>query len=263
MVIGAVGFAGIGAVAGRMHDLATNVSKHTSDLQRELTQRQEYTDVVAHEMRNPLVAIRAAARAAQRDETDATMAQRLGAIADEAGRALGLLDGLNDVANIESGRMRSVLRPVDIASTVRDTVASLGEAAARVKVSAPGELLVSADGERIEQVVGNLLGNAVKYTPAGSPIEVTVALSSDAECAVVKIRDHGPGVPPEERHRLFEKFARLSTAGGTSGSGLGLYISRGIVQDHKGELRVEWPADGGTLFTFTLPRVSDRRARQR
>ena len=91
---------------------------------------------------------------------------------------------------------------------------------------------------------------------ADAPIEVRVGLTADRAHAIVAVRDHGPGVPPGERGRLFQKFARLSTAGGTRGSGLGLYICRGIVEDHHGTLEARWPAGGGSEFSFTLPSLT-------
>ena len=118
------------------------------------------------------------------------------------------------------------------------------------------------DPHRLAQVLKNLLSNAVKYSPSGTPIDITLGLSGDRARAVVAIRDRGPGVPPPERGRLFEKFARLSTAGGTRGSGLGLYICRQILRDHDGELLADWPPGGGSLFSFEIP-VTDVRAAEK
>ncbi len=104
---------------------------------------------------------------------------------------------------------------------------------------------------------------------AGTPIEVHLEVGADGREAVVSVRDRGPGIPPAERARLFTKFARLSTAAGTRGTGLGLYICREIVRDHGGELRAEFPPEGGSVFSFALravtrtPAVPSRRAARR
>lgn len=112
---------------------------------------------------------------------------------------------------------------------------------------------MSADDRRIRQMLRNLLDNAAKYSPVETPIEVSVGTTADHRSALVQVRDCGPGVPSGERARLFEKFARLSTASGTRGSGLGLYLCRAIVRAHGGEIWGEWPASGGSVFSFTLP----------
>ncbi len=248
VILGSVGFAVIGAIAGRQRDLGELVRSQAAALERELEQRREYTDVLAHELRNPLVAIRAAARTSQHDP------RQLELIAQEAARALELLDSLNDASSIEAGRMRSVLSPTDLVATVKAAAEASRELAGRLRLQLPdAPVVVNGDGERLGQVVRNLLSNVAKYAPGNSPIEVHVGVSADRRCGVVQVRDYGPGIPPAERPRLFERFTRLSTAGDTAGSGLGLYISRGIVRDHDGELDAEWPSGGGSLFAFEIP----------
>jgi signal transduction histidine kinase len=103
--------------------------------------------------------------------------------------------------------------------------------------------------------------HAAKYSPADSEVQVILGVSADRRSAIVQVRDTGPGIPPAERGRLFQKFARLSTAGGTRGSGLGLFISREIVRDHGGELWVDWPPGGGSVFSFSVPLTGDERPR--
>ena len=260
-VLGAVTFMAMGLVAGRLRDLSEKVRAQThalvserERLQRELAAREEYTSVVVHELRNPLIAIGATLRVIARAGTDAAAAQKLNAAASEATRALDLLDGLNDVSSLESGRMRSVLRPTDLNAIVRSAVESAGDLGNQVSLRASDlPVAVLGDERRLGQVIRNLVSNAAKYSPSGAPIEVTVGVGPDHRSAVVRVRDYGPGVPPNERERLFHKFARLSTAGGTTGSGLGLFISRGIMRDHNGDITAEWPAGGGTAFSVSLP----------
>ncbi len=222
----------------------------------EMTTRAEYTSLVAHELRNPLVSIRAAARTIKQHRDPSMIAE---GIAAESGAALELLDSLSDVASIEAGRLRSALQRMDLAELVRAVVsaADSGEHEFRLHgTQQPSAVL--GDPHRLAQVLKNLLSNAVKYSPGGSPIDITLGLSGDRARAVVAVRDLGPGVPPSERDRLFQKFARLSTAGGTRGSGLGLYICRQILRDHDGALLADWPPGGGSLFSFELPAVGAR-----
>lgn len=234
-----------------------------AELRRMQSLRQEYMSVVAHELRNPLVAIGAAARVVAKDLQGRPNETLASGIVSEVRHALDLLDGLTDVSSLESGRLRIVLAEVDLSALVQ--TCAQGVAADREVIirGADRPITVLADENRIGQVLRNLLGNAAKYTPADAPIEVTVGVTPDRRRAVVAVRDHGPGVPPLERARLFERFSRLSTAGGTRGSGLGLYISRSIVRDHQGELVADWPSGGGTVFTFTLPLAFDRAAQRR
>ena len=219
--------------------------------------QQEFLSILAHELRNPLNAISAAARVISKDVVGKPSANLVQGIVEEVQHALELIDGLSDAVTMESGRMRLELEPTDLAALLRDVVASTPVEDRGVALAlGEGAVRVQADPGRLAQVVRNLLTNAAKYSPGGSSIEI--ALEREEGKAIVAVRDQGPGVPPEERERLFQKFARLSTAGGTRGSGLGLFISRGIVQDHGGDLWAEWPPEGGSVFRFTIPLTAGR-----
>ena len=213
----------------------------------------EYLSLVIHELRNPLVGIDAAARVMARDLGKHPAARRAERVAEEARHMLELLESVTDAEAAASGRLRSVLRSVDLSKVVRDAVegAQLGDH--RVSVSLPdGAVPVTADARRIGQVLANLLANAAQYSPGGSVIEVTLETDPARKSAVVSVRDHGPGIPAAQRRRLFRKFSRLSTADGTRGSGLGLYISKAIAEDHAGELRYA-AARPGSVFSLVLP----------
>ncbi|HET8569888.1 MAG TPA: ATP-binding protein [Candidatus Limnocylindria bacterium] len=229
-----------------------------SELRRAQTVRQEYLSVLAHELRNPLNAINAAARVLAKDVAGTPPETTARGIASEAHHAIELLDGLTDVASLESGRMRLALRPIDLAQAVRETATPMPEGHRIAVRGADQPLWVLGDDRRLGQVIRNLVTNAAKYSPADEEIQVSLGISADRKNAIVQVRDKGPGIPPAERARLFQKFTRLSTAGGTRGSGLGLYISRGIVNDHGGEMWADWPAGGGSVFSFSVPLTGDR-----
>lgn len=234
---------------------------HEQDLAAELRRvgglRQEYMAVIVHELRNPLIAVGAAARVIAKDVQGRPSEVVANGIVQEIRHALDLLDGLTDVSSLESGRLRIVLRPTELTGLVRSTVGGQAPDHTIRLAGVEQPIMVLADEARIAQVIRNLVGNAAKYTPLGTTIEVRAGLGVDRRSAIVQVRDEGPGIPPLERARLFERFARLSTAGATRGSGLGLYISRGIVRDHRGDLTADWPPGGGTVFTFTLPLAND------
>lgn len=213
----------------------------------------EYLSLVIHELRNPLIGIDAAARVMARDLGTHPAARRAERVAEEARHMLELLESVTDAEAAASGRLRSILRAVDLSKVVRDALegAQLGDH--RVSVALPnGAVPVNADARRIGQVLANLLANAAQYSPGGSVVEVTLDVDPARKSAVVSVRDHGPGIPAAQRRRLFRKFSRLSTADGTRGSGLGLYISKAIAEDHGGELRYA-PARPGSVFSLVLP----------
>lgn len=235
----------------------------SSELRRAQDQRSEYLSVLAHELRNPLNGINAAARVLAKEVQGEKAEGTARAIANEARHAMELLDGLTDVASLESGRMRLALRPIDLAAVVQEIANTTVEEHRVVLRGGTEPLIVLGDDRRLAQVIRNLVSNAAKYSPPGSEIHVSLGMSADRRNAIVQVRDEGPGIPPSERGRLFERFQRLSTAGGTRGSGLGLYISRGIVNDHGGEMWADWPAGGGSVFSFSMPLSSGGRASER
>lgn len=227
--------------------------QRTADLERTQNVRQEYLSVLAHELRNPLNAINAAARVLARQIKATEGETTAHAIAAESHHAMELLDGLTDVASLESGRMRLALRPTDLSRLVTESVAGSLDGHPVSLRGAERPIEVLGDDRRLGQILRNLVSNAAKYSPEGTEVQVSLGISADRRSAIVQVRDEGPGIPPPERDRLFEKFARLSTAGSTRGSGLGLYISRGIINDHGGEIWADWPAGGGSVFSFSVP----------
>ncbi|HET7701366.1 MAG TPA: ATP-binding protein, partial [Candidatus Limnocylindria bacterium] len=125
------------------------------------------------------------------------------------------------------------------------------EEAARITFDEDGPVRVRADPDRIEQIMANLLDNAVKFSAAGSAIEVSlVARGADAE---VRVTDRGVGVPEAEQDRLFTTLFRTSRTADVAGTGLGLYISRRIAEQHRGHLRLESSSEKGSTFLLTLP----------
>jgi signal transduction histidine kinase len=154
------------------------------------------------------------------------------------------------------------MAPLDLAALVREAVQEqrLSAATRRIELDAPDEaLLVLADADRLGQVLTNYLTNALKYSEPGRPVAVTARrLGTQTR---VEVRDQGPGLTPEQRERLFERFYRVPDIEVMSGSGvglgLGLYISKTIVEQHGGVVGVESAPGQGSVFWFTLPLLSD------
>ncbi|MGE5047891.1 MAG: sensor histidine kinase, partial [Deltaproteobacteria bacterium] len=216
---------------------------------------------VAHEFRTPLTSLRmavhlcieGAAGPITEKQADLLLAARA-----DCERLQAIVDDLLDLSRIQSGRV--VVSPVPIpAKTLVDAATAEQAAAAEAaRVDLVGTVVepvlpVQADPDRVSLVLSNLIQNAIRYSPSGTAVELRA--EPDGRMVRFTVTDHGPGIPPDQRQRIFEKFVRLPGAKG-QGLGLGLYISREIVLAHGGDLGVDDAPGGGSRFWFTLPVVS-------
>jgi signal transduction histidine kinase len=219
--------------------------------------RDEFLSIAAHELRTPLTTIRAQAqlllrRIAREGSLDPGLAARaLQVIDKQSDRLDRLIAQLLDVSRLQGPRLDLDRQEVDLVELVRAVVADtrLRCEGRPIEAWLPERRAASVDPLRLEQVLVNLLDNADKYSPAGAPIDVEMRSGAAIEIAV---RDQGPGVPPEQRERIFERFYQAHTRT-RSGMGLGLYISRQIVELHGGTLTAEFPTEGGSRFVIRLP----------
>jgi signal transduction histidine kinase len=220
--------------------------------------RDELLSVAGHELKSPLNAlqlqIHLLARMAKEAMAESGLAERAEKAA-RAGQRLGLLiDDLLDVSRISSGRLSLQREEVDLSALTRELVARMSEELARagsdVRLVMDGAVTGSWDRLRLEQVLVNLLSNAAKYG-AGRPVLVTV----DVQGAVARlaVRDEGIGVAPEEQERIFERFERSASVQHFKGLGLGLWITKRIVEAHGGCIRLESQPGKGSTFTVELP----------
>lgn len=216
----------------------------------------------AHELRTPIAGIQVAAEqlastAGQHEADSAARGQyrRASLLLSDARRAGRLVADMLDLSRIDSGLALNLL-DTDLAGIVDGEVQRAVMLAPQVEVVRTGltQCVVSADPTRVAQILSNLLDNARRYTPAGGSI--TVDLSTGAEVAEVTVTDTGPGVPDDERDRIFERLVRLDAgrARDHGGAGLGLPIARALARAHGGEL-VCLPHDGGAQFRLSLPAV--------
>jgi signal transduction histidine kinase len=175
----------------------------------------------------------------------------------EAGRhLLSLINDVLDLAKIEAGRMELELAPVALPDVLRNAVSMHAERASRTGIdislrTEPEEITISADERRVRQVVFNLLSNAVKFAPANSPIDVSAHLE-DGEVEVA-VTDTGPGISADELETIFEEFEQTAEGKHAEGTGLGLPLSRKLVELHGGRLWAESEVGRGSTFRFTLP----------
>jgi signal transduction histidine kinase len=218
----------------------------------------ELFSILSHELRAPLTTIKGSSRTLLRHgaalEAD-TARQLLQDIDQEADRLHRLVDNLLELARagVDSGALRTEPTAVDVLlrRVVADATPRAGSR--RLRVRAPADLPRPAiDPVRIEQVVRNLIDNAVKFSPASGLIDVSAARGEGA--VVVTVKDEGPGVAPEYHERVFERFFRVEREGSTvAGAGLGLAICKRFVELHGGRIELESRPGHGAAFRFTLP----------
>jgi PAS domain S-box-containing protein len=221
---------------------------------RELEQlQQEFIVMVTHDLKTPLTSIKGLA---QLNRRRGIYSERyLDEIISQSDHLERLINDLLDVARLEAGRLELDVHPVDLVALARSSVAQVQATTNAHSISfdaATPSLLGSWDGDRVKQVVLNLLTNAVKYSPNGGSIRVRVEpLDGHARLSV---SDSGIGIPEDALGRLFSRFYRVeSTLAGGEGLGLGLYISRSLVEAHGGQIVAESTVGVGSTFTITLP----------
>ncbi|MGV3760142.1 MAG: ATP-binding protein [Actinomycetota bacterium] len=228
--------------------------------QERLTQisaaQQELISIVSHELRTPVAGVLGFLETSLDHWDQMDDAQRRSAVARAAANARRLQAMARDVLdtqNLEAGQLVQVMGPVELAAEVRDAVEAQQDldAERRFEVELPDEhVWVSADSDRIQQVLANLLDNARKNAPVVAPIDVTLRLVDGQ--AEVTVRDQGPGITEEARERIFDKFVR-GRSESVTGTGLGLYISRQIVEAHGGRIWAESDPGQGATFRFRIP----------
>lgn len=219
---------------------------------------------VAHEIRSPLTSVKGFTRTllSRWDRfSDAQKHAMLETVEADADRVTRLLTDLLDVARIESGRVKLHRSPVDVAALVQDVVAKARVRAPQVTldVASGGPVPpLLADADKLEQVVTNLVDNAILHG-GGAPVRVGVEATDDT--VRVTVADEGPGIAPELMPTLFTKFGRGRTDQ-RAGSGLGLFVSRGLVRAHGGQIRFDEHAEQGAVVHVELPRedTADREA---
>ncbi|KYF69633.1 sensor histidine kinase [Sorangium cellulosum] len=223
-------------------------------------QREDFMSIVSHDLKSSLNAIRLQAALLQQAQSDPTPAQRAtiaGRLLRNVDRMTALISGILDAALADAGELRIAARRLsmeDVVAEVVDTIAPIAaEAGVQIRSAAAGAALVRGDGRRVYQVLVNLVENAIRHTPPGT--DVLIELAAGDGCVRCAVEDAGPGVAPEERAAVFERFRRQ---GGRAGrAGLGLHIAQRIVALHGGSIWVEAGARGGARFVFELPSPGD------
>ncbi len=231
-------------------------AKHeAAEMEAAVRLRDEFLSVAAHELKTPLTAAKSATQLLARTFRDTkltnTQARALETVDRQIAKLARLASQLLDTVRLESGRLSIEMDDADLVEIARSAIEQIEVVTDRhtFTLDAPSELRIRADALRLEQVLTNLLDNAVKFSPAGGSIDVTI--TKDVATAIMTVRDHGIGVAREHRAKLFEQFYQAHP--NRSGLGLGLYISRHIVERHGGTMYAEEPSGPGTKFVISLP----------
>jgi PAS domain S-box-containing protein len=229
---------------------------------REATQaREEFLSIASHELKTPLTSLKLHLQSVEREAlraqpaTESARITRLLRLADrQLNRLREHIDNLLDVSRILTGRMELSFGDVELSEVVGDVFAGLDEELTRgripIRFEHDGPIHGRWDRPRIEQVVANLVGNAIKY---GEQRLVRVSARAREDRVWLMVQDHGPGIAPKDRERIFQVFERAVRGTNISGFGLGLYVTRQIVQAHGGSIQVEDTPGGGTTFVVELP----------
>ena len=219
--------------------------------------------VISHDLRSPLTAIRTSVESLLDEngvQSSTSQEQLLRTIADQTDRMSELVDTLLDISLMEEGQLTLDGDWIELPVFIRDTIAEIHSLHRDFHIELtidPHISLAYVDPHRLTQVLWNLLENARKYAPMNASIEVDVCLTMERE-VLVSVADAGPGIPCEEREKIFQQFYRMERDRGSStrGTGLGLAICRGIVEAHGGRIWIEDNGQSnnqGSTFLFTLP----------
>jgi signal transduction histidine kinase len=221
--------------------------------------RDTFLTVAAHELKTPLTTIQGYAQLLslqlnQGLALDAKPVRRSARMIEDRTRHLArLVEQILDVSRLDASRLKLNLEDVELVGLTRNLVDGFGIRHPReFRLHGVDHVRTALDPVRIEQVIANLLDNAVRYSPDGGPIEISVEVMHD-DWIVLSVRDWGLGISEEHRAHIFDRFHQAHGVSYRSGMGLGLHISREIVALHGGEIMATFPADSGSQFTVRLP----------
>ncbi|MCP4146986.1 MAG: HAMP domain-containing histidine kinase [bacterium] len=260
-----------GVLASRFNDMIEMIEERDLELKQQYEALQEVTKlkddflaVTTHDLRSPITAILGFADLLTMDERlDPVDLKRVNHIKSSAEFLANLVSDVLDISRLESGNTQLKLKPLPVSKIIDSSVNTLHymalpkEIAIRFCDNAQGKDMVKGDSDAMLRVMNNLISNAVKFTPKGGNIDVT--LESTAQSVDISVSDTGIGIAEDKIPLLFQTYSPASRKGtdGEKGTGLGLSITRTIVQKHDGDITVNSREEEGTCFTVTIPRIAD------
>ncbi|REG22658.1 PAS domain S-box-containing protein [Archangium gephyra] len=230
--------------------------------QEAITSRDTFLSIASHELRTPITSMKMQTQYMRKrianNDPSAFLPERVTRLVEQTERSIGrlsrLVEDMLDISRIAIGRLNMQFERVELSALTREVVErfgpQLGEAGHTLELHLTPGLVGRWDRDRLEQVLANLLTNALKYAP-GAALKVTTRTLGTS--AILEVEDRGPGIAPKDQHRIFERFERLVDASQISGLGLGLHISKHIVEAHGGTIRVHSALGEGASFVVELP----------
>ncbi len=256
--------------SGAAEPVALVIHQDVTALKEAEQLKDEFLGLAAHELRTPLAVLKGFAQTllvqtarGKGQELVEWQVEALQSIDQATARLVELTEDLLDVTRLQAGRLALHVEPTDLVALTRRVVTRLQMTTERhlLTLATPVEHLVAqVDPRRLEQVLSNLIGNAIKYSPEGGSINVTIGADEQAHAALLSVSDHGIGIPAQQHLLVFGRFARADNARayGIGGTGLGLYLCRELVERHGGRIWFESVEGQGSTFFVALPLVSSR-----
>jgi two-component system, OmpR family, phosphate regulon sensor histidine kinase PhoR len=248
--------------------LEEKVTQRTAEIEKMLVKVEEanknktqFVSDVSHELRTPLASIKGYVSTIRSDKemSDATRAEFLGIVEDETDRLARIIDQLLDISRIEAGRLKLNPRSFQLSDLVHRNIANMKEQAKKKQVTIEEELsqeplYVYADQDKTAQIIINLLSNAVKYNKPGGTVKVSATKGDDGKVRV-EVKDTGYGISEKDLPHMFEKFYRVErTSNEAPGTGLGLAVTKNLLEVMGGNIELESRYGEGSTFSFTLPK---------
>ena len=249
----------VGRLNRSLNIMLARIDRAFADRARTIDQMQRFVGDASHELRTPLVSVRGYAELYRMGalQTPEDVAQAMDRIEKEAIRMGALVEDLLELARMDESRPLEI-STFDLLTVAQDAALDAGAFDPERTITVSGDSVeIQAEENKIRQVVTNLMGNALRFTPVGSPLELVVSHNDGAKNATISIVDHGEGIPKQLREKIFERFYRAdnSRARETGGSGLGLAIVASIVRAHGGDIKVTATKGGGATFSVSLPLI--------
>jgi PAS domain S-box-containing protein len=243
----------------------TDEKEAEKKLKQAVTIRDEFLSIASHELKTPLTSLKMQIQMTQRRiniiensaPTPQKLSQALEISSKQIDRLSNLVDQLLDVSRIEAGRLEYFFQPTNLLEVIEEIVeqfeVQLNSSKCTLKISVDGQITGIWDRSRIEQILVNLISNAIKYAPAKEIVIGAEIVNNGTERVVLRVEDQGPGIPEAEQPFLFERFTRATNLKHLPGLGLGLFIVKKIIEAHKGYINVESIPREGTKFVVNLP----------
>ena len=251
----------------KLKELADNLEKSNQELRRLDENKTEFISLASHELRTPLTIIKSQVQTVlegKLGEINASQVEFLSTVASNIDRLIRLVKDLLDLSRIQTGKIEMRFEAFDMSDLIHYILglfkAQADNKSIRLKNEVPEGLgCVFADREKVERILLNLIGNSMKFTPEGGEIFVSAKVSGDAgKDVVIGVGDSGVGIPESELDKIFERFHQVegSSFESAEGAGLGLAITKGLVEAHHGKIWAESEVGKGSVFRFTLPLAS-------